>query len=151
MQKSFSFNFSSLVGLILLLILGYFLFSIARVLYIVLLYASPVLILSILFIKKEVLIDYFKKLINGIRQQPLLGILNTAVSVLFLPFSLVGMLLKATLARKVEKIQKEQGQPPFYGTQEAEYTEYEDLSDEILKDKKTVEDWNLKEWEEKFK
>lgn len=151
MQKSFSFNFSSLAGLILLLILGYFLFSIAKVLYIVLLYASPLLILFILFVKKEVLIDYFKRLIRGIRQQPLLGILNTVVSILFLPFTLVGLLLKATVSRKVEKIQKEQGQPSFYNTQEAEYTEYEDISDEILKDKKTVEDWNLKEWEEKFK
>jgi len=151
MEKSFSFNFSSLAGLILLLILGYFLFSVAKVLYIVLLYASPLLILSILFIKKEVLIDYFKRLIRGIRQQPLLGTLNTVVSILFLPFTLVGLLLKAIVSRKVEKIQKEQGQPSFYNTQEAEYTEYEDISDEILKDKKTVEDWNLKEWEEKFK
>ncbi|MBK9399101.1 MAG: hypothetical protein IPN55_18435 [Saprospiraceae bacterium] len=62
MNKSISFNFSSLIGIIILLVFGYFLFSVAKIFYIIFLYATPLLLIAILIMKKELLFSYFKKL-----------------------------------------------------------------------------------------
>lgn len=154
MNKSFSFNFSSLIGLIILLILGYFLFSIVKTLYIVLLYASPILILAVLFMKKELLVNFFKKIGNNIRQNPLLGIINGLVSILFLPFTLLGMIFRIFVTKKIENLQKEQN--PQMNSNKAnissEYVEYEDLSlpdNKETSQKIKLEDWNIEKWDRK--
>ena len=145
MNRSFSFNFSSLIGLVLLVIFGYFLFSIAKFIYIILLYASPVLLIGILFLKKELLISFFQKMWYNIRQNPWLGILNALVSILFLPFSLLGMTIKAIISKKIEKIQKDQYQEPRTQSKN-EYIDFEDLT-EIKKERQTLQDWDMDKWD----
>lgn len=154
MNKSFSFNFSSLIGLIILLVLGYFLFSIVKTLYIVLAYASPILILAVLFMKKELLVNFFKKIGSNIKQNPLLGIFNGLVSILFLPFTLLGMIFRILVSRKIEKLQNEQN--PQMNTNKSnissEYVEFEDLSLPDNKEKSEkikLQDWDIEKWDRK--
>jgi len=147
MNRSISFNFSSLIGVLLLLIFGYFLFSIVKVIYIGLLYASPILLISILVMKREVLLSYFKKIITNIRQNPMIGILNGLFSLIFLPFTLVGMLVKILITKKIENLQKEQ--QPTNATLTNEYIEFEDLSTDKRPERKTIDDWKIESWEDR--
>ena len=151
MQRTYSFNFPPLLSPIVFLILGFFLFKILKYIYIGLLFAAPVMIIAILLIRKEVLANYFKRILGGIRNQPLTGILNALISIFFLPFSLVGMLATALFTNKIEKIQDSGNQGFFETRRESGYTDFVDLSDEISSDRKSIEDWDVEEWENKFK
>lgn len=146
MNKSVSFNFSSLIGLIILIIFGYFLFSIAKIVYIALLYASPIIAIAILFLNKELLFNFFKKIWNNIKVNPGLGIFNGLVSILFLPFNLVGMLIKALIGRKIDKMQK-QHQENQSSAISSEYVEFEDLTSKDSETKISLENWDLNKWE----
>ena len=104
--------------------------------------------------KRELLLNFFNKIWTNIRQSPLVGILNGIVSILFLPFTLVGMMFKVLISRKIEKIQKEhQGQTNSNPTNlNSEYTEFEELplpDDKTKKERITLEDWNIERWERK--
>jgi len=150
MNKSISFNFSSLIGIIILLVFGYFLFSVAKIFYIIFLYATPLLLIAILIMKKELLFSYFKKIGTNIKLSPLVGILNGIVSLLFLPFTLVGMMFKILISKKIENLQKDQNT----GTQASisnEFIEYEDLSLEERPERKTVDNWKIDSWEDRKK
>lgn len=151
MQKSYSFNLTPLIGLIFLILFGYFLFSFAKYLYLFLLFSSPVLLIIILLYKKDLLLNFFTRKWNGIKQQPLTGSLNALISLLLLPFTLFGMLFNIIVSKKVEKMQQEYSGTSI-NTSSTTFTEYEDLSDELNKEKKpeTIEDWDLKKWENKF-
>ncbi|MCO6459914.1 MAG: hypothetical protein J5I59_00805 [Saprospiraceae bacterium] len=97
------------------------------------------------------LLNFFTRKWNGIKQQPLTGSLNALISLLLLPFTLFGMLFNIIVSKKVEKMQQEYSGTSI-NTSSTTFTEYEDLSDELNKEKKpeTIEDWDLKKWENKF-
>jgi len=100
--------------------------------------------------KKELLFSYFKKIGTNIKLSPLVGILNGIVSLLFLPFTLVGMMFKILISEKIENLQKDQNT----GTQASisnEFIEYEDLSLEERPERKTVDNWKIDSWEDRKK
>ena len=152
MQKSFSFKIPSIFSLLLLIIFGYFLFSLVKYIYIFLLCLIPVLALAILYYKKEVLFQYFRNIWINIKQQPLTGTLSAAISLLLLPFSMVGMLFNAILSKRIETMQ--QGGQTFESQSgiAQEYAEFEDISDELKQpqSKESIEDWNIEKWEKRF-
>ena len=151
MQRTFSFNIPPLFSLIIFLILGYFLFSIMKYVYLGLLFAAPVLITAIILGKKEILFNYFRRLFSEIKKKPFPGTLNALVSIFFLPFSLVGMLASAFFTRKIEQIQQTGSQGFFESSKESEYTDFVDLSGEETKERKTISEWDVEKWDNKFK
>ncbi len=152
MQKSFSFQISSFFGILLLLIFGYFLFSVMKYVYLFLLFLAPFIALVILFYRKEIIFRYFQNMWANIKQQPLTGTLSAAISLFLLPFSMVGMLFNVILSKKIETMQ--QGGQSFE-TQTGitqEYAEFEDISDELKqpKSKESIEDWDIEKWEKRY-
>lgn len=152
MQRQYSFNFSSLFGLIILIVFAYFAFQIIKTLYVILLYLAPILLIIVFILRRQLLVNYFKKLFQNIKAQPLSGTLSAIVSLLMLPFSLLGMLFRAVLTNKIEKMDPES--PLQSKSIEKEYVDYVDLSQDIDIDpssKKSMEDWNPEQWINKHK
>lgn len=77
----------------------------------------------------------------------MIGILNGLFSLIFLPFTLVGMLVKILITKKIENLQKEQ--QPTNATLTNEYIEFEDLSTDKRPERKTIDDWKIESWEDR--
>lgn len=125
------FNISSLVGLIILLVFGYFAIRILRLIYIGLLFLLPITIIITLVVRPEILRNYFRKMINRIKTSPGPGILSSILSLLLLPFTSIFMMGQALLYKKLDpgnemdlNLPRNQ---PIRETKD-EFIEFEDLS-----------------------
>jgi hypothetical protein len=132
MQKSFSFKIPSIFSLLLLIIFGYFLFSLVKYIYIFLLCLIPVLALAILYYKKEVLFQYFRNIWINIRQQPLTGTLSAAISLFFTSFFNGRNAIQCHFVKKDRKqCNKADNLLKSQSGITQEYAEFEDISDEL--------------------
>lgn len=53
--------------------------------------------------------------------------------------------------RKIEQIQQTGSQGFFESSKESEYTDFVDLSGEETKERKTISEWDVEKWDNKFK
>ena len=61
------------------------------------------------------------------------------------------ILASAFFTRKIEQIQQTGSQGFFESSKESEYTDFVDLSGEETKERKTISEWDVEKWDNKFK
>lgn len=132
MQYYKSFNssnnpFSSIIGVTLgiLFLLG--LFFIARFIFTILYYLSPIMIVAALIVDYRTVVGYGKWLVAQVKRKPLLGIGAILLTVLAFPLVSLFLLGKALLKKKVREVEEEARQQ-----RQGEYIEYEELDSESI-------------------
>lgn len=119
--------FNSIIGVILIVLFLVTLYFIARAIFTILYYLSPIMIVAALIIDHRVVLGYVKWLIGLLRDNLLLGIGATILSVLGFPVLSAFLLGKALFKRQVKKARQEAEE-----AREGEYIEYEELNSEEL-------------------
>ncbi|MCB0546539.1 MAG: hypothetical protein KDD19_03070 [Phaeodactylibacter sp.] len=132
-RKEINFNnnnpFSSITGILLVVLFLVVLYFIARAIFTILYYLSPVMIVAALIVDYRVVLGYFKWLGGLLRDNLLLGIGAILLSVLGFPVLSAFLLGKALFKRQVKKARaQEEVRAPGDG----EYIEFEELEDEPL-------------------
>ncbi len=130
-RKEINFNnnnpFSSIIGIVLgiLLLLG--LFFIARFIFTILYYLSPLFLIAALVIDYKVVLGYGKWVVGLVKRNALLGAGAILLSVLGFPLLTVFLLGKALLKRQMKQAQREAEEQ-----QVGDYIEYEELDSDSL-------------------
>lgn len=119
--------FSSIIGVVLgvLFLLG--LFFVARFIFTILYYLSPIMLIAALVIDYRTVTNYGKWLLDKVKANPLLGIGGILLTVLAFPLVCLFLLGKALLKKKVREVEQEAERQ-----REGEYTEFEELDSEPM-------------------
>jgi len=113
--QGFNIKFNGIIGFIFLAIMFVALFFLAKGLFTVLSWISPVLIVGALIINYRTIINYFRFVLSLLQRNPLTGIIAIILSVIGFPI-LSGVLFgKAILDRKLKRLvqahqKREQGE-----------------------------------------
>ncbi len=130
-RKEFNFNnnnpFSSITGIVLVVLFLVALYFIARAIFTILYYLSPIMIIAALILDYRVVLGYGKWLIGLLKENPLLGVGAVVLSVLGFPVLSAFLLGKALFKNQVKKAQEGARQ-----AREGDYIEYEELDNEPL-------------------
>lgn len=124
-----SFNTAGKFPFLGLLIMGLFLFLVflfLRALFIVLYYLTPVLFILILIFDAKVIINHIKYLGRKIKDNLVSGLIQTGLSVLFLPILLVYLLFQVLINRQFKKNQMNAGD-----NQTSDWADFEELDSRI--------------------
>ena len=124
-----SFNTAGKFPFLGLLIMGLFLFVIflfLRAIFILLYYLTPVLIILILVFDAKVILNHIKYLGKKIKDSPVSGLIQTGLSILFLPILLVYLLFQALINRQFKKNQMNTG-----NNQTSDWADFEELESQI--------------------
>ena len=130
-RRSYYFNnrndnpFNSLVSILVMALVFIGLFVLARFIFRILYFLSPLMLIATLIIDHKVLINYARWLGDTIRRNALLGIGATVLSLVFFPVVAAGLLAKALLNREVRKAQSAR-QEALKG----EYVDFEEIVQE---------------------
>jgi hypothetical protein len=136
-QTSNNNPFSSIIGVVLgiLFLLG--LFFVARFIFTILYYLSPVMLIAALIIDYKTVTGYGKWLVDKVKTNPLLGIGGILLTILAFPLVSLFLLGKALFKKKVREVEQE-----VERQQEGEYVDFEELNSEPM---------DLKRLEEQFR
>lgn len=136
-QASNNNPFSSIIGVVLgiLFLLG--LFFVARFIFTILYYLSPVMLIAALIIDYKTVTGYGKWLVDKVKTNPLLGIGGILLTVLAFPLVSLFLLGKALFKKKVREVEQE-----VERQREGEYVDFEELDSEPM---------DLKQLEERFR
>lgn len=133
-QGSFSFGnnngrgpFSSIVGILVAIGVFIALFWFLQILFEILWYLTPVMLVATAIIDHKVILGYFGWLGRLFRRNPLYGILAGGLSIVGAPVVALVLLGRAFLGKKVREIQQDMEQK-----QQGEFVEYEEVSSETL-------------------
>lgn len=124
-----SFNTAGKFPFLGLLIMGLFLFLVflfLRALFIVLYYLTPVLFILILIFDAKVIINHIKYLGRKIKENPVSGLIQTGLSILFLPILLVYLLFQVLINRQFKK-----NQANASDNQTSDWADFEELDSRI--------------------
>lgn len=105
----------------------YLLFFIAKGIFSLLMYASPILIIASFFLDKSVIINFGKFLYNKVKTEPLIGIGAIALSFFAFPILSGYLFLKSLIKNKIGKKVKE-----FEEREKGEYADFEVVEDDFL-------------------
>jgi hypothetical protein len=122
-----SFNTAGKFPFLGLLIMGLFLFLIflfLRAVFTVLYYLTPIIFILILIFDASVLVKHVKLLGKKIKENWISGLLQTGLSILFLPVVLTYLLFQAFINKQ---LRKQQNDVP----ETSEWTEFEELDSQI--------------------
>jgi vacuolar-type H+-ATPase subunit I/STV1 len=119
--------FSSVLGVIFMVLALVALFIVARFIVRILYFVAPLILIAAAIIDYKVIVDYVKWLVRLTKKNTLMGIGSIALSVIFYPFVGIFLLGKALFKRRVRQAEEEQRQ-----MQEGEYIDFEDVSDDTL-------------------
>ena len=121
-NQGFSVRSNGIFGFIFLLLVLVGVFFVAKSLFTVLLWLSPVLIVGALIVNYKTVLNYLKFILSLLQRSPLAGIIAIVLSILGFPI-LSGVLLgKAFFDRKVRRLRQ------AHQAQEAgEFVEYEEI------------------------
>ncbi|MCI4649948.1 hypothetical protein [Phaeodactylibacter sp.] len=136
-QTSNNNPFSSIIGVVLgiLFLLG--LFFVARFIFTILYYLSPVMLIAALIIDYKTVTGYGKWLVDKVKTNPLLGIGGILLTILAFPLVSLFLLGKALFKKKVREVEQE-----VKRQREGEYVDFEELNSEPM---------DLKRLEEQFR
>lgn len=135
-NNQFSFRGNGLYGIIATVLFLIALFYIAKGVFWVLTWVSPVLLIATLVIDYQVVINYLKMLWGMIIRTPIKGVLAAALSVLGFPVVILFLFGRAWFGYYIRKKQKEQSE--FFQRfkeqqeQEEEFVSYEEINDNRL-------------------
>lgn len=133
-----SFNTSGKFPFLGLLIMGLFLllvFLFLRALFIMLYYLTPILFVLVLVFDAKVILNHVKYLGKKIKDNPVSGIVQTGLSILFLPIVLVYLLFQALINRQFKKNQMNTG-----NNQTSDWADFEELDSRIPQRKADPQD-----------
>ncbi len=120
--QGFNLRFNGILGFVFLVMLFVGLFFLAKGIFTLLAWISPVLIVGALLINYKTIINYFRFILSLLQRNPLTGIIAIVLSVIGFPI-LSGVLFgKAILDRKVKKLVE-----AHQARQQGEYVEYEEV------------------------
>jgi len=119
--------FSSVLGVIFMVLALVALFIVARFIVRILYFVAPLILIAAAIVDYKVIVDYVKWLVRLTKKNTLMGIGSIALSVIFYPFVGIFLLGKALFKRRVRQAEEEQRQ-----MQEGEYIDFEDVSDDRL-------------------
>lgn len=137
-NNQFYFRGNGLYGIIATILFLIALYYIAKGVFWVLTWVSPVLLIATLVIDYQVVLDYLKMLWNMILRTPIMGILAAALSVFGFPVVILFLFGRAWFGYYLRKKQKEQAD--FFQRfkeqqqQEEEFVQYEEIIDNRLDD-----------------
>jgi hypothetical protein len=130
--QGFSVRGNGIFGFIFLVLLLIGLFFLAKSIFTLLAWASPVLILGALILSPKTILNYLKFVLTLLHRNPLAGIIAIVLSVIGFPV-LSGVLFgKAILDRKIRRLHG-----AHEASQAAEYVDYEEV---IMPEKKDMLD-----------
>lgn len=114
--------FSSIFGIIFIVLFLLGLYFIARFVFTILYYLSPILLIATLILDYRVVVGYIQWLAGLTKQNPLMGIGAIALSVLGFPVLAAFLLGKALLKKRVKQAEAEARK-----AREGEFVEFEEL------------------------
>ncbi len=134
---------SLLVPIVIIGLVVYVGFYVAKGIFAILSWLSPLLLIIALLVNYKVVLNYGKWLINKLTTNTLYGILMCLVTIFLFPLVAAWLCFKAVLSRQVEKTINEVGGRQ---TELDEYVDYEEVDSEIhekkaLKDSYDSEDY----------
>jgi hypothetical protein len=135
-NNQFSFRGNGLYGIIATVLFLIALYYIAKGVFWLLTWLSPVLLVATLVIDYQVVVDYLKMLWNMILRTPIMGILAAILSVLGFPIVVVFLFGRAWFGYYIRKKQREQA--AFFQKfkeqkeQQEEFVSYEEVIDNRL-------------------
>ncbi|HMQ49841.1 MAG TPA: hypothetical protein PKA00_20430 [Saprospiraceae bacterium] len=103
------------------------LYYIARFIFTILLYLSPLLLIAALVIDRKVVLDYIKWLVGLFKSSPATGMITALLSIVGFPLVSAYLLIKALLKKRIRQVAEE-----VRSTREGEFIEYEELDSEPL-------------------
>lgn len=115
--------FGGLIGLLGLALFFVAMYFIAKGIFTVLAWASPVLLIGAAIMDYTVITDFGKFLMKLIKDNPVMGIITLVLSVVGYPILFGYLFFKALMRRQVNKIMKEANKEP-------EYDKYEEVTEE---------------------
>lgn len=121
-SQGFSLRFNGIIGFIFMVLIMVALFFIAKGIFTLLAWLSPLLLVGALVINYKTVLNYLRFMLGLLQRSPLSGIIAILLSVFGFPV-VAGILFgKAILDRKVRKLHQ------AYASQEAtEYADYEEV------------------------
>jgi hypothetical protein len=114
--------FSLIIGIVMLAVFFMALFYLARFVFTILYYLSPVLFVAALIIDYKVVLGYLQWLGGLFRRNPIIGILAIVLSVVGFPVLAAFLLGKALVKKRVRDAQDEAQR-----AREGEYADFEEL------------------------
>jgi len=103
-------------------------FYLARFVFNILYYLSPILLIITLFIDHKVVVNYGKWIMQMMGKNPLFGVGLTLITIVAFPVVSLFLFGKAMLKKKVKEMTEQFGQQTQ--GREEEYTEYEEVTPE---------------------
>ena len=122
-----SFNTNTIVGLAILAVLFFGLFFLAKGLFTILSYLTPILLILALIIDYTVVVNYGKMILKHLRENIGLGIVILLVTIFAYPFVAAYLAGKAFLTKRLKSYEAN-----FNTEREEEFTPYEDITEEVL-------------------
>jgi hypothetical protein len=120
--QGYSIKANGIVGIIFLVLLLVALFFLAKGIFTILAWLSPVLILGAIILNYKTVLGYLKFILSLFQRNPLAGIIAVLLSVLGFPI-LSGVLFgKAIFDRKIRRLQR-----AHEASEAAEYVPYEEV------------------------
>ncbi len=118
---------NAIIGIVFLVLAMMAVFWLAKSIFSILAWAAPLLLIATLIIDYRVIINYGKWLMNLLKSNLVSGILFSLLTIVGFPVVSVLLLGRALLNKKVKSLQQE-----FQQKEQAEFTDYEIVEEEII-------------------
>ena len=125
--------FGGIISLVFLVLFFIALYYIAKAVFTILYWATPILFIITLILDYKVVVNYGKWLIGLTKRNPLLGIVGILLSIGLYPVVAFFLFGKAVFKKKVKEAQTRYEEAQGI-TKEGEYTEYEDVTEAEVKE-----------------
>lgn len=122
-NQGFSVKSKGIVGFLFLVAILFVIFFIAKIIFKILLYASPFLLVGALIINYRTVLNYFKFLISLVRRNALAGIIGILLTLIGFPVVSLILFGKAFMDRRIRMLKRE-----HHLREEGEYVNYEEVS-----------------------
>lgn len=119
--------FSSIFSIIMIVLVMLGLFYLARFIFTILYYLSPVMLIAALIIDHKVVTGYAQWIVGLFRKNPIMGIGSVLLTAIGFPVVTTFLLGKALFKKRLKKAQEEAEK-----TQKGEFIEYEELDTKPL-------------------
>lgn len=124
-QRGGGSSFSPILGLLAIAFVFIALFYVSKLIFTILSWVAPILLIVTFFINRQVIFDYGKWIVKLVKQNPIMGIGAGVLSVLGFPFLSAFLFGKAMLYRKVGKLRED-----IQKKTDGEFVNYEEVEDD---------------------
>lgn len=119
--------FNAIVGILLMIVFLIGIYYVARLIFRILLFLSPFMLIATLIIDRSVVTGYIQWLFGMTRRNPLIGVLGIVLSILGFPVVSAFLLARALLNKKIKETQQKEKI-----RREGQFIDFEELDSEPL-------------------